>query len=158
MRTPLLLLAVGGGTLAQSTVVPLVGLQGVVADLPLVMTVLLALRRGPELGSLMGFGLGLAQDAVIGSPLGVQALAKALAGFAAGELPRWCVLSNPVVPLGATVLLTVADGTVRFLLLQLFAYPAPFGELLAGVILPQAGLNALLALLAWVLPARWVRA
>ena len=51
------------------------------------------------------------------------------------------------------LLITLADGAIRFGVLQLFQYPAPFDELLARVILPQAGYNAALASLAVLAPA-----
>jgi rod shape-determining protein MreD len=137
---------------------PIVGLSGVVPDLPVVLVVLLALYRGSEAGALSGFALGLGQDVIAGGPLGLQALSKALVGFAAGELPRVCLVSNPIVPVGTAVLATLADGALRFAALQFFQYPAPFGELLVGVILPQAVLNGLLAVLFVSLPFRRARA
>lgn len=153
MRLSLALLAVGGGTLVQSTVVPALGIGGVVPDLPVVLVVLLALRTGAETGCLVGFALGLAEDAVAGGPLGLHAVSKAMIGFAAGELPRWVLVARPVVPVGAAVLATVADGLIRFGCLQLFHYPAPLGDLLARVILPQAGYHGLLAGAAVAWPA-----
>ena len=151
MRLPLYVLAVSGGALVQFTVVPVVGVGGVVPDLPVVLTVLLALRFGPEAGCLTGFGLGLAQDAVAGGPLGLHALSKALIGFAAGDLPRWILVRRPIVPVGLAILATIVDGLARFALLQAFHYPAPFGEVFARVIVPQAGYNGVLAIaaLAW---------
>jgi len=158
MRLGIYFLTVSGGTLVQSTVVPVLGIGGVVPDLPIVLVILLALRRGPEAGSLTGFALGLAQDAVAGGPLGLHALSKGVLGFLAGELPRLCLVTNPLVPVTATVLATLLDGALRFAALQLFHYPAAFGELLGSVIIPQAGYNALLATLAVALPAVRTRA
>jgi rod shape-determining protein MreD len=158
VRLGIYFLAVGGGTLAQSTVVPVLGVGGVVFDLPIVLVVLFGLRRGPEAGCLTGFALGLAQDVVAGGPLGLQAFSKTLVGFVAGELPRICLVSNPVVSITAVLLATLVDGTLRFIALQAFQYPAPFGELLTSVLLPQALFNALVAV-AWVAaPTRWARA
>lgn len=158
MRVPLYVLAISGGTLVQSTVVPVFGIAGVVPDVPLVLVVLLALHRGSEAGGLTGFGLGLAQDVMTGGPLGIHALAKAVVGFAAGDLPRWFLVGRPFVAVAAAVLATVVDGALRFALLQLFHYPAPFGELLVGVILPQAGYNGLLAAAVGLVPAVRARA
>ena len=151
MRLPLYVLAVSGGALVQCTVVPVFGVGGVVPDLPIVLTVLLALRFGPEAGCLTGFALGLAQDAVAGGPLGLHALSKALIGFAAGDLPRWILIRRPIVPVALAILATVVDGLARFALLQAFHYPAPLGELFTRVIVPQAGYNGVLAIaaLAW---------
>jgi rod shape-determining protein MreD len=158
VKLPLYFLAVGGGTLVQSTLVPAFGFWGVVPDLPIVLVVLLALRRGPEVGCVTGFALGLAQDVVAGGPLGLQALTKSVIGFVAGDLPRWCLLSNPLVPITAAVVATVVDGALRFAVLQLFHYPAAFGELLGGVILPQAAYNGILTAVIVAVPAARVRA
>ncbi|HEV8676908.1 MAG TPA: rod shape-determining protein MreD [Methylomirabilota bacterium] len=152
MRLPFYFLAISGGTLVQSTVVPVLGVGGIVPDVLVVIVILLALRRGPEAGCYTGFALGLLQDAIGGGPLGLQALSKAIIGFVAGDLPRWALTGNPVVPVAAAVLGTVADGAVRFAVLQIFHYPAAFSELFGSVILPQAGYNGLLAAAAIALP------
>ena len=157
MRLPLYVLAVSGGALVQCTVVPVIGVGGVVPDVPVVLTVLLALRYGPEAGCLTGFALGLAQDAVAGGPLGLHALSKALIGFGAGDLPRWILVRRPVVLVGLAVLATVVDGLVRFALLQPFHYPAPLGELFARVIVPQAGYNGIVAMAALAWPVGGLR-
>ncbi len=158
MRLPLYFLAIGGGTLLQSTIAPVVGFMGVVPDVPLVLVVLLALRRGPEVGCLTGFALGLAQDVVAGGPLGLQALSKAIVGFVAGDLPNLWLISNPLVPVAAAVVGTLADGMLRFAVLQLFQYPAAFGELFASVIAPQAAYNGILAAAVLALPPLRARA
>lgn len=152
MKLPLYVLAVGGGTLVQSTVIPELGFWGVVPDLPVVLVVLLALRRGPEVGCVIGFALGLAQDVLAGGPLGLHALSKSVIGFVAGDLPRWCLVANPLVPVVAAVAATLVDGALRFAVLQLFHYPAAFGELLGSVILPQAAYNGILTAVAVTLP------
>jgi rod shape-determining protein MreD len=153
VRLPLYVLAVSGGALVQFTVVPVVGVGGIVPDVPIVLTVLLALRYGSEAGCLTGFALGLAQDAVAGGPLGLHALSKALLGFVAGDLPRWVLVTRLIVPVGLAVLATIVDGLVRFGLLQLFHYPAPLREIFTRVIVPQAGYNGILAAAAVAWPA-----
>jgi rod shape-determining protein MreD len=140
MRAMLLLLTVGG-TVAQSNVVPALSVGGVTPDLPLIITVMVALRRGPEVGCITGFAAGLLQDAATGSLIGVQALTKALAGFAVGLLVGRLWVSNPLVQLPSLFLLTIGEGIARFCLLQLFHYPASFGHLMAQVVLPQALYN-----------------
>ena len=157
MRLPLYFLAVSGGALVQSTIAPVFGVGAVVPDVPVILVALLALRRGPEAGCLTGFALGLAQDVIAGGPVGVHALSKAVIGFGVGDLPRWFLVSRPLVSVIIATLATVVDGTLRFVSLQYFHYPAPFGELLAGVILPQAGYNGVLAALAVSLPPLWSR-
>jgi len=140
----MLLLVTVGGSVLQSTVVAVAGVAGVAPDVPLILTVLIALRYGSESGCLAGFVAGLMQDAAGGGLVGVQALTKGLAGFGMGLLVGRFWVSNPLVQVPGLVLLSVAEGLGRFLLLQMFHYPAAFGDLMLHVILPQALYNGLI--------------
>lgn len=153
MRT-LLALTVFGGGMAQATVAPALRIGDVAPDLPLIVVVLLALRRGPEFGALAGFGAGLLQDVTGGGLVGAQALTKALLGFGLGTLGARLAVTQPLVQVPGLVLLSVAEGVARFAVLKLFHFPAPFGELMTYVVLPQALYNgflgaALVLALAW---------
>jgi rod shape-determining protein MreD len=158
MRTLLVLTVLGGGV-AQATVAPALRIGDVLPDLPLIVVVLLALRRGPEFGGLAGFAAGLLQDAAGGGLIGVQALTKALVGFAIGAVGAELRVTQPLVQVPGLALLTVAEGVLRFGLLKLFHFEVPFGELMLYVVLPQALYNgflgaALVLGLAWVETAR----
>jgi len=61
-----------------------------------------------------------------------------------GFLPGRLWVGHPLVMIPGLVFLTVAEGFLRFGLLQLFHFPASFGELLVRVILPQALYNGFL--------------
>ena len=54
----LLALTVFGGGVAHATLAPALRIGNVAPDIPLIVVVLVALRRGPELGCLAGFGAG----------------------------------------------------------------------------------------------------
>lgn len=157
MRLSLALILLGGG-LAQGSLAPALRVGSVAPDIPLILTVLLGLRRGPEAGCLSGFAVGLLQDVAAGGFLGAQALTKALVGFAAGLLGERLWVSDPLVQVPGLVLLTVAEGVARYRLLQLFHYPAGFGDVMLHVVLPQALYNGFLgaaALLVWSLLEMW---
>jgi len=79
--------------------------------------------------------------------LGVQALTKAIIGFAIGAIGVRLRVSQPLVQVPGLVLLSIAEGLARFLLLQMFHYPATLGELMLHVILPQALYNGLIGTL-----------
>jgi rod shape-determining protein MreD len=150
----LFLLTVFGGGLAQATLAPALRIADVAPDIPLIVVILLALRRGSEFGCASGFVAGLLQDVAAGGLIGVQALTKALVGFGIGAAGGRLRVTQPLVQIPGLVLLTVAEGVARFALLQLFRFPAPFGELMTYVILPQALYNgfigaALVFALAW---------
>jgi len=143
MKT-LLALTVVGGSVAHATLTPMISVAGVTPDLPLIMVILLALRRGPEFGCMAGFVTGLLQDAAGGGLIGVQALTKGLIGFGIGVAGGRLRVSQPLVQIPGLVVLTIAEGLVRFAILQVFRFPAPFGELMAYVVLPQALYNGFL--------------
>jgi rod shape-determining protein MreD len=150
----LFVLSVFGGGLAHATLAPALRIGDVAPDIPLIVVVLLALRRGPAFGCAAGFVAGLLQDVAAGGLIGVQALTKALVGFGLGAAGGRLRATQPLVQIPGLVLLTVAEGLARFAILQLFRFPAPFGELMTFVVLPQALYNgfigaALVFALAW---------
>src|SRR5215475_15195986 len=116
MRALVVLTVLGGG-MAQATVAPALRIGDVLPDLPLIVVVLLALRRGPEFGCLAGFAAGLLQDAAGGGLIGVQALTKAMIGFAIGSLGGRLRVTQPLVQVPGLVLLSVLEGLSRFALL-----------------------------------------
>jgi rod shape-determining protein MreD len=153
MRTFLAVAILSGGV-AHATLGPALRIADVAPDIPLIVVVMLALRRGPEFGCGAGFLAGLLQDAATGGLLGVQALTKAVIGFAIGALGARLRVSQPLVQVPGLVVLSIVEGVARFALLQLFHFPASFGELMMYVVLPQAIYNgflgaALVLALAW---------
>jgi len=155
MRT-LLALTVFGGGIAHATLAPALRVAGVAPDLPLVVVVLLALRRGPEFGCLAGFAAGLLQDAASGGLIGVQALTKGVVGFVIGAAGGRLRVTQPLVQVPGLVLLSIAEGMARFALLKLFQFPAAFGEVMMYVVLPQALYNGFLGA-AFVLALAWAQ-
>ncbi|HEV8641121.1 MAG TPA: rod shape-determining protein MreD [Methylomirabilota bacterium] len=153
----LLALTVFGGGIAHATLAPALRIADVAPDIPLIVVVLLALRRGPEFGCVGGFAAGLLQDAAGGGLIGVQALTKALVGFGIGTLGARLRVTQPLVQVPGLVFLSVAEGLVRFALLKLFHFPAPFVELMSYVVLPQALYNGFLGA-ALVLALAWTEA
>jgi rod shape-determining protein MreD len=153
MRTFLAVAVLSGGV-AHATMGPALRIADVAPDIPLIVVVMLALRRGPEFGCGAGFLAGLLQDAATGGLLGVQALTKSVIGFGVGALAGRLRVSQPLVQVPGLVVLSVVEGVARFALLQLFHFPASFGELMTYVVLPQSIYNgflgaALVLALAW---------
>jgi rod shape-determining protein MreD len=153
MRTFLAVAVLSGGV-AHATMGPALRIADVAPDIPLIVVVMLALRRGPEFGCGAGFLAGLLQDAATGGLLGVQALTKSVIGFGVGALAGRLRVSQPLVQVPGLVVLSLVEGVARFALLQLFHFPASFGELMTYVVLPQSIYNgflgaALVLALAW---------
>src|SRR6185295_8718113 len=108
MRLSLALATFGSG-IAQSSVVHLITIGPAAPDLPLIVTALLALRRGPEAACVVGFAAGLVQDLAGGGLVGVQALTKALAGFVLGLAVGRLWVASAFVQVSGLFLLTVAE-------------------------------------------------
>jgi rod shape-determining protein MreD len=91
-------------------------------DLPLVVTVYFALgRRSPILGTLMGAGMGLFEDALTHHPIGVNGIAKSVCGFLAASVGVRVDVENHTIRLMLNFLLSLLSSALvafvsRFLL------------------------------------------
>jgi len=68
----------------QTTIVPLVSINGVVPDLILILLVFYGVRYGQIYGTVLGFVYGFLFDLITGSLLGSAMLSKTVSGFIAG--------------------------------------------------------------------------
>jgi rod shape-determining protein MreD len=91
-------------------------------DLPLVITVYFALgRRSPILGTIMGAGMGLFEDALSSHAIGVNGIAKTVVGFLAASVGIRIEVENHIVRLLLNFSLSLLSSciyyfTYRFLL------------------------------------------
>ena len=68
----------------QTTVIPLISINGYVPDLILILLVLYTLKEGQMYGMILGFVLGFFFDLATGNVIGSTMLSKTVAGFVAG--------------------------------------------------------------------------
>jgi rod shape-determining protein MreD len=91
-------------------------------DLPLVVTVYFALgRRSPIQGTMLGGIMGLFQDALTGRAIGVNGIAKTIAGFLAASVGIRIDVENNTIRGGLNFLLSLLSSALyvfiyRFLL------------------------------------------
>jgi hypothetical protein len=78
-------------------------------------------------------------------------------GFTIGALGGRLWVTQPLVQVPGLVLLSLGEGLARFLLLKIFHFPAPFGQLMTYVVLPQALYNGFLGA-AFVFALTWTQA
>jgi rod shape-determining protein MreD len=82
-------------------------------DLPLVVTVYFALvRRDPIQGTLMGGSLGIFEDALTHHAIGVNGIAKTVAGFLAGSVGVRIDVENHTIRLILTFLLSLLCSVI----------------------------------------------
>jgi rod shape-determining protein MreD len=91
-------------------------------DLPLVVTVYFALgRRSPIQGTLMGCAVGLFEDALTHHAIGINGIAKTVAGFMAASVGIRIDVENRIIRVGLIFLLSLLSSAIcifvnRFLL------------------------------------------
>ena len=84
-------------------------------DLPLVVTVYFALaRRNPIQGTLMGAGMGRFEDALTGHAIGVNGIAKTVAGFLAGSVGVRIDVENHTFRMMVTFVLSLLSSVIYF--------------------------------------------
>jgi rod shape-determining protein MreD len=85
-------------------------------DLPLVVTVYFALgRRSPIQGTIMGSALGIFEDALTHHPIGINGIAKTVAGFLAASVGVRIDVENRVIRLGLIFSLSLLSSVLYFL-------------------------------------------
>lgn len=91
-------------------------------DLPLVVTVYFALgRRSPIQGTIMGCAVGLFEDALTHHAIGINGIAKTVAGFLAASVGIRIDVENRIIRVGLIFLLSLLSSALcvfvnRFLL------------------------------------------
>lgn len=121
-------------------------LGGAVPQVLFALTVLVAARRGPLAGMLLGYAWGLYADTLRADLFGANALLYAWAGYAAGMIRRQLDLRAAGPLTGTTVLLSWAYVFGLGALGQVFLKSFPWGGWMAFLLVPF--LNAAVAVLA----------
>lgn len=89
-------------------------------DLPLVVTVYFSLsRRSPVQGALMGCALGLFEDALTHRPIGINGVAKTVAGYLAASLGVHIEVDNFTIRLLITFLLSLLSSAIYLFVYRL---------------------------------------
>ncbi len=134
----------------QSAFLPLMGFNGVSADLMLLLVVSYSFQRGPRHGILMGFLTGLLQDLATGTFFGVDILAKMAVGFACGYFSRRLFKEQVVLPMAAVVAATAMHYLIVLVFMLLLGYQANILVQGHRLLLPMLAYN-----LAFALPVNW---
>lgn len=138
--------------LAQAVLLGPFSLGGIRPDLFLLLVFLISQRVSPEAATLLGFLVGLFQDALSGSPLGLRAFTDSLMGFLAARLSHDMYTDKPLALFWLLLGGTAAAGGITLALLTFFLGPPPLFPVLFWVIAPEALYTAAVGLLIVWLP------
>jgi rod shape-determining protein MreD len=110
MRAMRLALLIGLLVVVQVSVFPHLQIAGVAPDLGLIVAIAVGVLLGPEAGALAGFGAGLGYDLFLETPLGLNALAYALVGYAVGVLTGGLMRAPRYLPIVLVLVGALAGG------------------------------------------------
>lgn len=124
--------------LAQAVLLGPLSLGGIRPDLFLLLVFLISQRVSPEAATLLGFLVGLCQDALSGAPLGLRAFTLSLMGFLAARLSHDMYTDKPLPLFWLLLGGSVAAGAITLVLLTFFLGPPLLLPTLFRVIVPEA--------------------
>jgi rod shape-determining protein MreD len=115
--------------LLQSTVVPSIAILGVKPDFVILVLFIFAVKTNELPATWAGFILGLAQDIYAPGALGLNALAKTVAGFFAGLFNEKTVRIDPIYQGVALLLMFVLNDSI-YMTVQAVQTHGSFGKIL----------------------------
>jgi rod shape-determining protein MreD len=104
----------GVALVLQSAFLYRIEVFGIRPDLLVAFVVYFGWMRGPVAGAIAGFGIGLMQDLDASGPLGVNALAKTVVGFAVAKAGFRVHRSNPGVRFFFFFIAMIAHDVIYF--------------------------------------------
>lgn len=137
--------AVAVAVLVQLAWAPRWGVAEGKPDIVTLVAVCLAFLDGPQTGAVAGFAGGLILDALGMGPVGIGALARAIAGFLAGLVERNVFGKSVLMPMAAVAAATLAAQMIELLLLMLLGRDLPFFLSVGRIVVPTAVYNGLMA-------------
>jgi len=131
-------------TLVVQALLPVYFPKADILDLPLLITIYFGLsRRNPSTGLLLGTVIGLLQDSLSKSPLGLYGIAKTIIGYVASSIGGRLDTEHPAARFALTVVFFGLHQCVTVLIKRLLlAQPEVLFTMRLGI---AAGVNAIVA-------------
>jgi len=130
--------------LVQATVLDYVSVLGIKPDLVMLLTTLVGFLLGAREGAFWGFAAGIVEDLFCGAYIGLNAMAKMVAGWLAGTCGERLYRESSLVAAGVVFLSSLGGLVVNYLLfLYLGIHISPFNALIK-VALPASLYTAVL--------------
>lgn len=137
----------------QVSMISQVTIFGVRGNIILLLAIAAALETDASRGAIAGFGIGLAFDLLLDTPVGLSALTLALVGYGVGSAKDVVLRSSRLINL-ALVAVASAAGTLLYAVLAVVLGVTVEAGTLPAIVAVIAAVNALLsAPLRWAL--RW---
>lgn len=109
----------------QSTILPYMTIFGAAPNTALIIIVIISLLKGKYYGGFFGLALGLVQDIIFGTVIGVNALIYFLLGYTIGLIQSTLNIENKIIPVLCTALGTILYNLLYFLFMFFLARNIP---------------------------------
>jgi rod shape-determining protein MreD len=145
------------GLIFQSTLFQIPPLNAIHPDFVLVGLVLVALTRSTRSVLVLALLVGLIQDIVFGSFIGLNAFSYAVIGYFAAAIFAQFLHKNLAITFVVTVVCTFLHEWLTFGLTRMFGVTAYSGRAVLATSLEQMFINGILLLLLYPLAVRWLK-
>lgn len=131
----------------QSTILPGLSLFGVVPNTGLIIVVLISLLRGKRIGSIAGLLIGLLQDIIFSTVIGVNGIIFFFIGYIIGMNEGKLAKDNILIPVFITFLATLSYHLLYYLFMFFLGHSINFSIFFKKVVLLEMLYNSLLSIL-----------
>lgn len=134
MNIFIIILMVLGNFILQSTILPSFSILGVVPNTALIFVILISLNKGKYYGGFIGIAIGLMQDIIFATTIGVNAFIYFFIGYTIGSFENTLVRDNLMTPVICSFLGTVFYNVMYALFMFFLSREIPFIMLMKNVL------------------------
>lgn len=143
MNIFIIILMVIGNFIFQSTILPSLRIFGVVPNTALIFVILFSLNKGRYYGGFVGMAIGLIQDIMFSTTIGVNAFIYFFIGYIIGTAENILARDSIITPVICSILGTIFYNFVYFFFMFFLSRNVPFFELLKDVMLIEIIYNTI---------------
>ena len=131
----------------QSTILTYVSIFGVLPNTSLIIIVVIALLKGKKAGGIVGLLIGLLQDIIFSSVIGVNGFIYFFVGYFVGMAENKLSKDNMLIPFIMTAGATVGYHLLYYLFMFFLGHDIAFSVFFKKVVLFEMTYNSLLSIL-----------
>ncbi len=131
----------------QSTILPSLSIFGVVPNTALIFIIFVSLNKGRYYGGFLGLAIGLIQDIIFGTTIGINGFIYFFIGFILGYLEEDVARDSIIMPAICSIFATIFYNFMYFLFMFFLSRGIPFGLIMKEILLVEIIYNTLLTII-----------
>lgn len=141
MNIFLIIIMVIANFILQSTILPSFSILGVVPNTALIFIVIISLSKGKYYGGLVGLAIGLIQDVIFATTIGVSGFIYFFIGYIIGSLENIMARDNIIIPVICSSLGTIFYNIMYFFFMFFLSREIPFTVIIKDILLIEIAYN-----------------